>query len=123
MIKKDVVSVKPSSVVPEVISQGLEQGAGNFRLVIKKTGETFNLKANSITTIGRESTNDIAFPEDFSISRRQARIIFEQDDIFIEDLGSTNGTYLNKRRITKKMKLENNDEIKIGKKDFIFIIE
>ncbi len=91
--------------------------------MLQQTGETFSIKINGMTTIGRESINDISFPEDFSISRRQAKIISNQEGFFAEDLGSTNGTYLNKRRITRKMALKNNDEIQIGKKNFTFITE
>ncbi|MEQ8226169.1 MAG: FHA domain-containing protein, partial [Candidatus Eremiobacterota bacterium] len=93
------------------------------RLLMKNTGETFPIKLQEPTTIGRESINTIPFPEDFSISRKQARILFEEHNFFVEDLGSTNGTYLNKRRITAKMPLKNNDEIQMGKKTFTFIVE
>lgn len=93
------------------------------RLLIKNTGETFPVTLQESTTIGRESMNNISFPEDFSISRKQARIVFEGHNFFVEDLGSTNGTYLNKRRITTKMLLKHNDEIQMGKKTFTFIVE
>jgi len=93
------------------------------KLVMQKTEEVFPLKLDGTTTIGRDNDNNIPFPEDFSISRHQTKIYFEENELWIEDLGSTNGTYLNKRRITKKTSLKHNDEIQMGKKIFNLIME
>ncbi|HPZ09320.1 MAG TPA: FHA domain-containing protein [Candidatus Eremiobacteraeota bacterium] len=110
------IDIAPSEVLPAISSQ-------KAILTIQNTEEKFSIKSQEFTTIGRESTNDISFPDDFSISRRQARIVLQNGEFFVEDLGSTNGTYLNKRRISKKMSLKNNDEIQMGKKIFIFMLE
>ncbi len=65
------------------------------------------------TTIGRRSSNDIQI-QNLAVSGRHARIVVEMNDTFLEDLGSTNGTYVNGRLI-KKQVLNENDEIIIGK--------
>ena len=63
--------------------------------------------------IGRNAANDIAI-ENLAVSKQHARIVKQDEAYYIEDLNSTNGTYLNKIRITKK-DLNNNDIIIIGK--------
>jgi len=63
--------------------------------------------------IGRNAANDIAI-ENLAVSKQHARIVKQDEAYYIEDLNSTNGTYLNKISITKKA-LKNNDIIIIGK--------
>lgn len=64
-------------------------------------------------TIGRRSTNDVCIPN-LSVSGRHARIAFSKGEAWIEDLNSTNGTYINNRLISRQI-LNNNDELVIGK--------
>jgi len=63
--------------------------------------------------IGRNAENDIVI-ENLAVSKMHARIVEQDGAYYIEDLNSTNGTYLNKIRITKK-DLKDNDIIIIGK--------
>ena len=73
---------------------------------------------NEETTIGRRSSNHIQI-QNLAVSGRHARIIIAMDDAFLEDLGSTNGTYVNGRLI-KKQALKSGDEIIIGKYRLVF---
>ena len=52
-----------------------------------------------ITTIGREQINDVVL-KDPEVSRRHARIVYEADQYVLEDLGSTNGTFIDGNRLT-----------------------
>jgi hypothetical protein len=68
-------------------------------------------------TIGRSPQMDIQIDDPFA-SGRHARI-YERDGIFyVEDAGSTNGTYLNGRRLDGQRPLEPDDSIRIGDTEF-----
>jgi hypothetical protein len=68
--------------------------------------------------IGREDQCDIRLL-DQSISRKHARIIFQNEEFIIEDLDSTNGTYVNGIRIVKCV-LRQNDMIQVGDVKMVF---
>ncbi len=65
------------------------------------------------TKIGREAFNDIVL-YDPEVSRNHALIKFHEGRYIIEDLGSTNGTFVNGRRITGPAPLHNGDAIDMG---------
>lgn len=64
--------------------------------------------------IGRGSDAAIRLEDDYA-STRHARIVRSGDQWFVEDLGSTNGTYLGSRRITQPMVVNAGSQIRIGK--------
>lgn len=53
--------------------------------------------------------------DDTYVSQTHARIFSKDGTYMVEDLGSTNGTYLNRRRITSATQLQRGDQVKIGK--------
>lgn len=73
-------------------------------------------------TIGKKKGEVDLVIEDISISRMHARIIKENEEIYLEDLNSTNGTFKNGLRMQpyEKRKLEEGDEIRFGKKNFVY---
>ncbi len=72
-------------------------------------GSSFYLEKTEVT-LGRDLANDIPVP-DQEISRRHARFLTRTDGVFIEDMGSTNGTFLNGVRISSPQRLNNGDLI------------
>ncbi|NND90618.1 MAG: FHA domain-containing protein [Granulosicoccus sp.] len=64
-------------------------------------------------SIGRRSSNDVCIP-DLSVSGNHARITVDADSIWLEDLNSTNGTYVNGEPV-KRQTIVDSDEIVIGK--------
>lgn len=85
------------------------------KLVLSFNGEPvkeYELNKETLT-IGRKSTNDIRI-ENLAVSGNHARILTILNDSFIEDLNSTNGTYVNGDKITKHA-LQNGEVIVIGK--------
>lgn len=71
--------------------------------------------------IGRKPTNEI-FVDNLAVSGEHANIFTIGEDSFVQDLGSTNGTFVNNKRITKHH-LKNGDVIAIGKHSMVFFTE
>ena len=99
-----------------------ELGIEGPALVIRsgggRTGETYPLE-KAQTTIGRSPDCDI-FLDDVTVSRRHAVVGRGDAGFTIEDLGSLNGTFLNRSRIERGA-LDNGDEVQIGKYRLIFL--
>ncbi|MDT9001008.1 FHA domain-containing protein [Paucibacter sp. APW11] len=73
------------------------------------------------TTLGRRPYNDIVI-DNLAVSGEHAVLQMVGSDVFIEDLNSTNGTYINGKAIKKQL-LTNNDIIEIGKYKIKFLLE
>lgn len=69
-------------------------------------------------TIGRKPDNSLVI-DNPAVSGHHARIVKEAGGFFIEDLGSTNGTFLNDAKV-QKQKLKNTDRVSVGKHSLIF---
>ena len=72
-------------------------------------------------TIGRTASNDIQV-DNVAVSAHHARIVKQGRSCVIEDLNSTNGTFVNERKITRKV-LKENDIITIGKHSLVVMPE
>jgi diguanylate cyclase (GGDEF)-like protein len=86
-------------------------------------GSRTRLEIGSSVTMGRDPTCEIAFPEVPSLSRFHARVTFSQDGVIVEDLESTNGTFVNDRRVGAAMDLSSGDRIQFGALHFKFYRE
>lgn len=82
-----------------------------LRLEFEGRSEVLN---EGITTIGRSSDNDIAFPGDSNVSRHHAEIEFYDSGFWISDLGSSNGTTLNGSPLKESVLLRKGDKIVLG---------
>jgi pSer/pThr/pTyr-binding forkhead associated (FHA) protein len=104
--------------------QPRRRGRVSGRLVVVKSadlgeGEDFELDSAQLT-IGRGGQNDIAIRTDEYASARHARFEPRQDGVWVQDLGSTNGTYLNGARLEHPRRLTRGDVIRIGETDLRF---
>jgi hypothetical protein len=77
-----------------------------------RSGESFTV-AGERMTIGRSPDAEV-FLDDVTVSRNHALLVRRRDGLYIDDLGSLNGTYVNRRRI-ESHKLVDGDELQIGK--------
>jgi hypothetical protein len=78
----------------------------------KYQGGEFPIAVDKQILIGRSSDLDMVLVEDM-VSRKHARIAMQTDQIWIEDLGSTNGTFVNGEKI-KRARLKEGDRVLIG---------
>src|SRR5581483_299407 len=83
------------------------------------TGETHQIDSRPLS-IGREAENDVPLPRDEFSSGRHARFESRKDGVWIEDVGSTNGTFVNGVRLEKPRRLSPGDVIRIGETDLRF---
>ncbi|MDH4160121.1 MAG: FHA domain-containing protein [Actinomycetota bacterium] len=96
-------------------------GPGTALLVVRQgpaAGARFLLDA-VLTTVGRHPDSEI-FLDDITVSRRHAQFIRDDDAFRVHDVGSLNGTYVNRSRIDDAV-LSNGDEVQIGKYRMVFV--
>ena len=107
---------KISSLTP-----GPERGAECCLVQIHgpELGKKYVLEETEFT-IGRDQHNHIVVDLD-NVSRRHARIWTRQGKTFVEDLQSTNGTYLNDREVLQAQPLRSGDLVKVGGSIFKFL--
>ena len=66
-------------------------------------------------TVGRASGCQIALPDDTFVSQLHARIFRKDGQLQVEDLGSTNGTFLNRKKVSAPVTLRRGDRLQVGK--------
>ena len=102
----------------ELIPVDVEQiaGHGHAALIIRqggnRVGESFPLEGDRMT-VGRRPDSDV-FLDDVTVSRDHALVVRRGGEFYLDDLGSLNGTYVNRRRI-ESHRLADGDELQIGK--------
>jgi hypothetical protein len=95
---------------------------GGGLLLVKRgpgAGSRFVLDSDS-TSAGRHPESDI-FLDDVTVSRRHVEIVRVSDGFAVRDVGSLNGTYVNRERIEAEQRLENGDELQIGRFKLVFL--
>lgn len=71
-------------------------------------------------TLGRQKDNVIQIKDPY-ISKHHFRIVKDEEEFFLEDLGSSNGTYLNGEKVLDVTRIRKGDMVKVGELEFIFI--
>jgi pSer/pThr/pTyr-binding forkhead associated (FHA) protein len=77
----------------------------------ERNGERVDVESG--ITIGRSSECDLSL-QDTYLSSRHARVAVDEGDLTIEDLGSTNGTYVNQELVKGRVRLERGDVVQVG---------
>jgi pilus assembly protein CpaF len=104
--------ISPTSTAPvPVFAVVIHEKGGSER---RETFETAEL------TVGRVQGNELMLPKG-NVSKRHARLLYRDGRFIVTDLNSTNGTYVNRRRITQATIVREGDRIYVG--DFVLRIE
>ena len=111
--------LRPGEADGSVPAQQPRPQAG--RLIVLKSpaipeGTTFELDASALT-IGRGGQNDVPIEEDEFASARHARFEPRRDGVWVQDRGSTNGTYVNGTQLDRPRRLTEGDVVRVGETD------
>jgi hypothetical protein len=92
------------------------RGGPATRLVVEqpigKKGTIFDIGPE--ITVGRAAGCQIALPDDTYVSQLHARVFERSGQVYVEDLGSTNGTYVNGHRVSAPTPMHKGDSLQIG---------
>lgn len=83
-----------------------------------KMSEHYSIKES--LSLGRRGDNDIVIKDPY-VSKNHFQIVEDENNYYIEDLDSANGTYVNGQRLEDIVELKNGDIIKIGNVEFLFV--
>ena len=111
-----------SAAAAESGAGGVEGLAGGSAQIVVKRGPNAGsrfLLDQPVTSAGRHPGSDI-FLDDVTVSRRHAEFRRENGKFWLVDIGSLNGTYVNRRPVQSAV-LSNGDEIEIGKFRLVFL--
>jgi diguanylate cyclase (GGDEF)-like protein len=86
-------------------------------------GRRYRITADTPLEVGRSSETTLSFPDVPSISRRHARLTFSDGEVWLEDLGSRNGTFLNDEPLRESRQLASGDRFQVGTCVFKFLHE
>ncbi|MFL5961570.1 MAG: FHA domain-containing protein [Gaiellaceae bacterium] len=120
--QESMILAPQQAVAAGLIPQPIARELGRLVVVSSPTfqdGEIFVLDTHPLT-IGRAVNNDVSMPDDEYASGRHARFEPRRDGIWLEDIGSTNGTFVNGIRLTRERKLTPGDVIRVGETDLRF---
>jgi pSer/pThr/pTyr-binding forkhead associated (FHA) protein len=112
----------------QIISPGQAAAAGSAalrvpaRLVVVESpalerGEEIRIDSIPVS-VGRGGQNDVTLDGDEFSSAQHARFESRRDGLWVEDLGSTNGTFVNGARVTTPRRLGKGDVVRVGQSDF-----
>jgi FHA domain-containing protein len=82
--------------------------------IVEGPGAGRQVPVDGVLDVGREPSLPLHLDEDGQVSRRHARFSLQGSDVVVEDLGSTNGTYVNEQPISLPRMLRPGDKVRVG---------
>jgi pSer/pThr/pTyr-binding forkhead associated (FHA) protein len=117
---QDSMILTPQAAAAAGLGRG-SQARRAFLLVVQRSpsldeGGEFPLNSAPLT-VGRGGQNDLVLTGDDFASARHARIELRGDGVWVQDLDSTNGTYVNGSRVAGAQRLDHGDVLRVGETD------
>jgi len=119
------LSARPVAAVPAAATaappRGVAAGAPKTALRLKVVEGDFKGKVFDLgdeLTVGRAAGCQVALADDTFVSQLHARVFRKEGRYFVEDLGSTNGTFLNRKQVSAPIALRRGDRLQVGKTVF-----
>lgn len=103
--------------VPGMAPGSAQTRLGPEKLVVEEPSERRGVEflLSDEMTVGRAAGCGVALTEDTFVSQLHARVFRRDGDFFVEDLGSTNGTYLNGKKVSAASVVRKGDRVQIGR--------
>lgn len=109
------VAVAAPAPAPKKARRGAAKASGLKLRIIEpaaRQGETHGLEQE--VTVGRGGGCAIVLTDDGYVSQLHARVFQQNGDAYVEDLGSTNGTFVNGKQVTGATRLKRGDRVQFG---------
>ena len=96
---------------------GTGQRLGPEKLVVHEPAQLSGVEflLSDEMTVGRAAGCGVALPDDTFVSQLHARVFRRDGELFVEDLGSTNGTYLNGKKVSAASVMRKGDRVQVGR--------
>ncbi|MDR5683025.1 MAG: FHA domain-containing protein [Armatimonadota bacterium] len=112
VMESELRAAAAAEQTPQTATLVVERGGDGL-----SRGQTFVVASGAV--LGRSPAAQILLPDEFA-SAQHARLVLHGSAFWVEDLGSKNGTYLNERRVTAPVPIQDGDTLKIGQTVFRF---
>ena len=114
-VASNPLGAAPPAPAPK--GRGKRQKGGREHLVVleptNRKGQSFEL--GDELTVGRAPGCGVALLDDTFVSQLHARVFRHDGSLYVEDLGSTNGTFLNRKQVSSASPLRKGDRLQVGK--------
>ncbi len=110
-----VVAPAPARPARSGMGMGASKPPGKLKVVepAERRGHTYEL--GDELTVGRAGGCQVTLEGDNYVSQLHARVFRRDGQFYVEDLGSTNGTYVNRKKVTAPIAIRKGDRLQIGK--------